>query len=64
MNNHDLLEIALVMGGIAVTLLGTLVKSIMNLNKNIAVIVVRVDFHEREIKEIKKTFLTGHRRPT
>lgn len=53
MNDHDLIEVAVALITIGTALLGKLVWSISELNKNIAVVVSRVDSHEKRIDRLE-----------
>jgi cell division protein FtsB len=53
MTSQDLIQIGLWMAGAGLGLLGKLVMNIAALNKNIAVIVERVDSHEKRIDRLE-----------
>lgn len=63
MSEHDLLEIALALGTIAIGLLTKLVVSISSLNQNIAVIVARVDSHEKRLDHVDLLLTGQHGQP-
>lgn len=53
MNSQELLQVGLWMAGAGLGLLFKLVMNIATLNKNIAVIVERVDSHEKRIDRLE-----------
>lgn len=53
MDSHDQIQVALVMGGGALGLMIKLVLNIADLSKNIAVVVERVDSHEKRIGRLE-----------